>query len=84
MLYNPYYLYNNISNNYINDFILNDFNYNYESFINKNKNFFWNCVWYFEIFGLNYDMMLNYKNEEEKNEKKCFNNLIIEKININI
>ncbi len=84
MLYNPYYLYNHISNNYINEFILNDNNYNYESFINKNKNLFWNCVWYFEVFGLNYDIMLNYKNEEEKNEKKCFNNLIIEKININI
>ena len=83
MIYNPYYLCNNIANNYINEFILNGINYNYENFINNNKNFFWNCVWYFAIFGLNYDMMLNYKKEDE-NKNKILNNLFIEKININI
>ena len=71
-LYNPYYLYNNISNQLIklygNKIDLTDLRENY-------KDFFWNCILNFKIAGLSCDMLLKYnklykiKIEEEKKEE---------------
>ena len=71
-LYNPYYLYNNISTQLIkiygNKIDLTDLRNNY-------KDFFWNCILNFKIAGLSCDMLLKYnklykvKIEEEKKEE---------------
>jgi len=71
-LYNPYYLYNNISTSLIkmygNKIDLTDLRNNY-------KDFFWNCILNFKIAGLSCDMLLKYnklykvKIEEEKKEE---------------
>ena len=71
-MYNPYYLYNNISTQIIkiygNKIDLTDLRNNY-------KDFFWNCILNFKIAGLSCDMLLKYnklykvKIEEEKKEE---------------
>ena len=70
-IYNPYFLYNNISSQLIKLYgtkiDLNELRNNY-------KDFFWNCILNFKIAGLSCDMMLKYnklykiKLEEEKKE----------------
>jgi len=72
VLYDPYYLYNNISTQLIkmygNKIDLADLRNNY-------KDFFWNCILNFKIAGLSSDMLLKYnklykvKLEEEKKEE---------------
>ena len=72
ILYDPYYLYNNISTQLIkmygNKIDLTDLRNNY-------KDFFWNCILNFKIAGLSCDMLLKYnklykvKIEEEKKEE---------------
>ena len=71
-IYNPYFLYNNISSQLIKLYgtkiDLNELRNNY-------KDFFWNCILNFKIAGLSCDMMLKYnklykiKLEEDKNEE---------------
>ena len=71
-IYNPYFLYNNISSQLIKLYgtkiDLNELRNNY-------KDFFWNCILNFKIAGLSCDMMLKYnklykiKQEEDKNEE---------------
>ena len=71
-IYNPYFLYNNISSQLIKLYgtkiDLNELRNNY-------KDFFWNCILNFKIVGLSCDMMLKYnklykiKLEEEKKEE---------------
>ena len=71
-IYNPYFLYNNISAQLIkifgNKIDLTDLRNNY-------TDFFWNCILYFKLAGLSCDMLLKYnklykiKIEEEKKEE---------------
>ena len=71
-IYNPYFLYNNISSQLIKLYgtkiDLNELRNNY-------KDFFWNCILNFKIAGLSCDMLLKYnklykvKVEEEKKEE---------------
>ena len=79
-IYGVYYLYN-ISNELLRIY---GNKINMDDLRNKYKDFFWNCIWYFGLKGLSYDMMLKYKFinyysivKDNKNEtkKKCFNNL---------
>ena len=79
-IYGVYYLYN-ISNELLKIY---GNKINMDDLRNKYKDFFWNCIWYFGLKGLSYDMMLKYKFinyysivKDNKNEtkKKCFNNL---------
>ena len=79
-LYGVYYLYN-LSNEIIK---LYGTKMNMEDFRSKYKDFFWNCIWYFGLKGLSYDMMLKYKfinyysvakDNKQENKKKCFYNL---------
>ena len=72
-LYEPYFLYNNISSNllriYGNELNLDDLR-------DKNFDFLYNCCWYFNMKGISYDMMLKYKEEESNvkpNELKIYN-----------
>ena len=79
-LYGVYYLYeisNELIKKYGNKMNMDDLRNNY-------KDFFWNCIWYFGLKGLSYEMMLKYKfinyysvANDNKNQitKKCFNNL---------
>ena len=70
-IYNPYFLYNNISSQLIKLYgtkiDLNELRNNY-------KDFFWNCILNFKMAGLSCDMLLKYnklykiKIEEEKKE----------------
>ena len=70
-IYNPYFLYNNISSQLIKLYgtriDLNELRNNY-------KDFFWNCILNFKVAGLSCDMLLKYnklykiKIEEEKKE----------------
>ena len=79
-LYGVYYLYN-ISNEIVKVY---GTKMNMEDFRSKYKDFFWNCIWYFGLKGLSYDMMLKYKfinyysvtkDNKQENKKKCFYNL---------
>jgi hypothetical protein len=76
-LYGIYYLYklsNEIIANYGSKMDMDDLR-------NKYKDFFWNCIWYFGLKGLSYDMMLKYKfinyynagKGNDSNEKISFN-----------
>ena len=57
----------------------------------KYKDFFWNCIWYFGLKGLSYDMMLKYKFinyysvvKEDKFKRKAFSNLVFQNQNIDV
>ena len=79
-LYGIYYLYN-ISNDIIKIY---GNKINMDDLRSKYKDFFWNCIWYFGLKGLSYDMMLKYKfinyysvvrDNKQQSKKKCFSNL---------
>ena len=79
-LYGVYYLYN-ISNELLKIY---GTKMDLDDLRNKYKDFFWNCVWYFGLKGLSYDMMLKYKfinyystgkNYKEQAQKKQFTSL---------
>lgn len=71
-IYNPYFLYNNISSKLIK---LYGTRIDLDEFRNNYKDFFWNCILNFKIAGLSCDMLLKYnklykvKVEEEKKEE---------------
>lgn len=76
-LYSVYYLYelsNELIKTYGNRISMDELR-------NKYKDFFWNCIWYFGLKGLSYDMILKYKFinyysvGKDQNYKRCFNNL---------
>ena len=79
-LYGVYYLYeisNELIKKYGNKMNMDDLRNNY-------KDFFWNCIWYFGLKGLSYEMMLKYKfinyysvenGKKNQTTRKCFNNL---------
>ena len=80
-LYSVYYLYTlsiELIKNYGNKINMDDLR-------SKYKDFFWNCIWYFRIQGLSFDMMLKYKlinyynavkdNNSNTKKKRFFNNL---------
>ena len=87
-LYEPYFLYSNISSNllnvYGNELNLDDLKDKYFSFLS-------NCCWYFNLKGISYDMMLKYKEinknkndsliQNKKKRKAKFVALEIEKTN---
>ena len=57
----------------------------------KYKDFFWNCVWYFGLKGLSYDMMLKYKFinyysvvKDDKLKRKAFSNLSFQNQNMDV
>ena len=79
-LYGIYYLYN-ISNDIIKAY---GNKINIEELRSNYKDFFWNCIWYFGLKGLSYDMMLKYKfinyysvgkDSKQQSKNKCFSNL---------
>ena len=79
-LFGIYYLYE-ISNELIKIY---GTKINMDDLRNKYKDFFWNCIWYFGLKGISYDMMLKYKfinyysvgkDNKTKSNKKGFNNL---------
>ena len=79
-LYGLYYLYN-MSNDLVKIY---GNKINMDDLRTKYKDFFWNCVWYFGLKGLSYDMMLKYKfinyyslvkDINQQTKKKCFSNL---------
>ena len=79
-LYGVYYLYE-LSNELIKIY---GTKINMDDLRNKYKDFFWNCIWYFGLKGISYDMMLKYKfinyysvgkDNKAKSNKKGFNNL---------
>ena len=83
-LYGVYYLYD-ISNELIKIY---GNKMNMDDLRNKYKDFFWNCIWYFGLKGLSYDMMLKYKfinyysvakDNKNQSNKKCFNNLVFQR-----
>ena len=71
-IYNPYFLYNNISSKLIK---LYGTRIDLDELRNNYKDFFWNCILNFKIAGLSCDMLLKYnklykvKVEEEKKEE---------------
>ena len=79
-LYGIYYLYN-ISNEIIKEY---GNKINIEDLRSNYKDFFWNCIWYFGLKGLSYDMILKYKfinyysvgkDSKQQSKNKCFSNL---------
>ena len=77
-LYGVYYLYilsNELVKNYGSKMNMDDLR-------SKYKDFFWNCIWYFRLKGLSFDMMLKYKfinyysvandNKNNQNKKRSF------------
>jgi len=87
-LYGVYYLYTlskDIIANYGSKMNMDDLRNNY-------KDFFWNCIWYFGLKGLSYDMMLKYKfinyynvaKENNSNKKNSFNGLEFQRQNAEI
>ena len=84
-LYSVYYLYTlsiELIKNYGNKINMDDLR-------SKYKDFFWNCIWYFRIQGLSFDMMLKYKlinyynavkdNNSNTKKKRFFNNLQLQR-----
>ena len=87
-LYGIYYLYTlskDIISNYGSKMDMDDLR-------SKYKDFFWNCIWYFGLKGLSYDMMLKYKfinyynvaKENNSNKKISFNGLEFQRQNAEI
>ena len=89
-LYGVYYLYilsNELVKNYGSKMNMDDLR-------NKYKDFFWNCIWYFRLKGLSFDMMLKYKfisyysvandNKNNQNKKKTFIGLAFQRQNAEI
>ena len=87
-LYGIYYLYTlskDIISNYGSKMDMDDLR-------SKYKDFFWNCIWYFRLKGLSYDMMLKYKfinyynvaKENNSNKKISFNGLEFQRQNAEI
>ena len=75
ILYNAYHLYklsNGLVKQYGNKIDLDDLR-------NKYKDFFFNCIWYFGLKGISYEMMLKYININNCSIKKGFNNLKCQK-----
>ena len=74
-IYNPYYLYNNVSTELIKIFG-NKIDFNYLK--TEYKDFFWNCILNFKLVGLSYDMLLKYKKlykiKDEKIKKEIVEN----------
>jgi len=79
-LYGIYYLYD-ISNELVKIY---GNKMNMDDLRSKYKDFFWNCIWYFGLKGLSYDMLLKYKfinyysvvkDNRNKSKNKWFNNL---------
>ena len=88
-LYGIYYLYN-ISNELVKIY---GNKMNMDDLRNKYKDFFWNCIWYFGLKGLSYDMLLKYKfinyysvvkSNKNKSKNKCFNNLEFQRQSVEI
>ena len=77
-LYGVYYLYN-LSNELVKNY---GSKMNMDDLRSKYKDFFWNCIWYFRLKGLSFDMMLKYKfinyysvvndNKNTQNKKRSF------------
>ena len=79
-LYGIYYLYNiskELIKKYGNKVDMDELRSEY-------KDFFWNCIWFFGLKGLSYDMLLKYKfinyysignDNNPVSKKKCFSNL---------
>ena len=64
-LLTPLELYESLRNNYL----INKFNYfDVTSFHNKNKNLFWNSLFYFSMKNLPFDFIIPYEQEIKKNE----------------
>ena len=89
-IYGTYYLYtlsNDLVKNYGNKMNMDDLRIKY-------KDFFWNCIWYFRLKGISFDMMLKYKfinyysvvkdNKTDNLKKRNFNNLQFERQMTNI
>ena len=57
-LFSPWYIYNYYCQKLLDE---NGLKLNLKKFRKENKNIFWNCIWYFMIKGLNYDILLEYK-----------------------
>ena len=87
-LYQPYFLYNNLSSNLINIY---GNQLDLDELREKYCGFLYNCCWYFNLKGISYDMMLKYKKEKDnindkiaqnkKKRKSKFVSLEIEKTN---
>ena len=86
-LYGVYYLYmlsNELVKNYGSKMNMDDLR-------SKYKDFFWNCIWYFRLKGLSFDMMLKYKfinyysvandNKNNQNKKRSFIGLVFQRQN---
>ena len=76
-LYQPYYLYNNYSTMIM---LKHGFKLDLNSLREDYRSFLWNCVWYFSLHNLSYDMMFKYKDEEESKKIKEVNKQNSEKI----
>ena len=72
VLFSPYYLKNNFHNSLVKDFGVE---LNVEELLAKYNNIFWNSLWYFKLYNLEYDFMLPYL-------KKCESPIINSAINI--
>jgi hypothetical protein len=88
-LYSIYYLYtfsNDLIKIYGTKLIMDDLRTKY-------RDFFWNCIWYFGLKGLSYDMLLKYKfinyysctkDERSKPKNKFFDNLVFQNQNVDV
>ena len=86
-LYGVYYLYT-LSNELVQNY---GSKMNMDDLRNKYKDFFWNCIWYFRLKGLSFDMMLKYKFinyysviNDNQNKKKSFIGLEFQRQNTEI
>ena len=65
----------------------NEFNiFHIETFKEEYPNLFWSCIWYFNLYNINYDIILPYEfniNQEINNYEKNISLSIISKVNIN-
>ena len=69
-LFSPYYIYKFFCPKILEE---NGLKLNLIKLRKKYKNFFWNCIWYFTIKGLSFDMLLEYKENDIKNKDNDLN-----------
>ena len=69
-LFSPYYIYKFFCPKLLEE---NGLKLNLIKLRKKYKTFFWNCIWYFTIKGLSFDMLLEYKENDIKNKDNDLN-----------
>ena len=70
-LFSPWYIYKYYCPKLLNE---NGLKLNLKKFRIEYKNLFWNCIWYFMIKGLNYDILLEYKKNSILKKKESLIN----------